>query len=94
MVEAVEPDVGRRLVDGVDHVVERAGQRVDVFAVERRDEGPVQPLDDFVGQVVAGVLDLLDRVGLVPQRPIRRQHLLQQRRARRESARAMATKSS
>jgi hypothetical protein len=32
----VEPHQRRRRVDRVHHVVERAGERVDVFAVERR----------------------------------------------------------
>ena len=59
-------------------------QGVDVFAVERRDEGAVQPLDDVVGQEVALVLDFLDLVGLVPDRRIRRQHLLEQPGARLE----------
>ena len=56
--EAVEPDDGRRRVDGVHDVVERPGQRVDVLAVERRDERAVEPLDDVVGQDVALVFDL------------------------------------
>ena len=67
-VEPVEPDERRRRVDRVHHVVERPRQRVDVLAVERRDERPVQALDDLVRQEVALVLDLLDLVGLVPDR--------------------------
>ena len=67
-VEAVQPDQRRRRVDRVHHVVERARQRVDVFAVERRHERAVQPLDDLVGEEVALVLDFLDLVGLVPDR--------------------------
>jgi hypothetical protein len=47
-------------VDRVHHVVERAGERVDVLAVERRDERAVQPLDDLVREEVALVLDFLD----------------------------------
>ena len=70
-LEPVQPDQRRRRVDGVHHVVERAGQRVDVLAVERRDEGAVQALDDLVGQEVALVLDFLDFVGLVPDRVAR-----------------------
>ena len=57
------------------------GERVDVFAVERRDEGAVQALDDLVGEEVALVLDFLDLVGLVPDRPIGREHLFEQARA-------------
>ena len=68
LLDLIEPDDRRRRVDRVHHVVERPGQRVDVLAVERRDEGAVQALDDLVGQVVALVLDLLDLVRLVPDR--------------------------
>ena len=47
---AVAPhDRGGR-IDGVHHVVERRRQRVDVFAIDRRDERLVEPLDDLVGQ--------------------------------------------
>src|SRR5207253_3044915 len=81
LVEAIQPDQRRRRVDGVHDVVERARQRVDVFAIERRDEGPVQPLDDLVGDEVALVLDFLDLLGLVPRRPIGGEHLLEQLRA-------------
>ncbi len=43
-IEPVQPDQRRRRVDRVHDVVERPGQRVDVFAIERRDEGAVEPL--------------------------------------------------
>ena len=66
------------IVDRVDHVVERARQGVDVFAVEGGDEGLVQALDDFVGQEVALVLDFLDLVGLVPERLVGGEHLHEQ----------------
>ena len=55
---------------------------MDVLAIERRDEGAVQALDDLVGQEVALVLDFLDLVGLVPDRLLGREHLFEQRRAR------------
>ena len=92
-VEPVEADQRRRRVDRVHHVVERAGQRVDVFAVERRDERAVQPLDDLVRQEVALVLDFLDLVGLVPDRALGREHLLEQPRRRACSSSASAWKS-
>ena len=60
MRDLVEPRHGRRRVDGVHHVVERDGQRVDVLAVERRDERAVQPVDDGARPAVAAVLDVLD----------------------------------
>ena len=71
----------RRRVDGVHHVVERPGQLVDVFAINRRDERAVEALDDLVGQEVALVLDFLDLVGLVPDRLVGREHLFEQARA-------------
>ncbi len=67
-VEAVEAHERRRRVDRVHHVVERPRQRVDVLAIERRDERPIQALDDLVREEVALVLDFLDLVGLVPHR--------------------------
>ena len=70
-----------RRVDRIHDVVQRPGQAEDVLTVERGHEGAVQPLDDLVGQRVALVLDFLDLVGLVPDRPLGRQHLLEQRRA-------------
>ena len=53
------------VVDRIHHVVERAGQRVDVFAVDRRHERLVQPLNDLVREEVALVLDFLDLVRFV-----------------------------
>ena len=42
----------------VDDVVELLGERVDVLAVERRDEGRVQPTEDRRGELVAAALAL------------------------------------
>ena len=80
-LDLVEPDDGGRGVDRVHDVVEDARERVDVFAIERRDERAMQALDDLVGDEVALVLDFLDLVGLVPDRPLGREHLLEERRA-------------
>ena len=54
------------------------GERVDVFAVDRRDERAVEALDDLVREEVALVLDFLDLVGLVPDRVVGRDHLFEQ----------------
>jgi hypothetical protein len=48
------------LVDEVADVVDRRGKPVRVVAVERRDEGLVELVDDLVREAVAGVLVLLD----------------------------------
>ena len=57
-LDAVEEhQVGRRL-DAVEDLVEGRGEVVDVLAVERRDEGLVQALDDVVDDLVADVLEL------------------------------------
>src|SRR5829696_694374 len=55
--------VGRGL-DGVEHVVELAGQGVDVLAVEGGDEGAVEPGVDGVGQPVTLVLGVDQALGL------------------------------
>jgi hypothetical protein len=55
--------VGRGL-DGVDDIVELAGERLDVLAVERGDEGRVEPGEDGVGEPVALVLGLHQPFGL------------------------------
>ena len=58
-------DLGQRLLDAVQHeqvggrlhlvddVVELLGERVDVLAVERRDEARVEPAEDRPGELVA-----------------------------------------
>src|SRR5215218_2395748 len=53
-----------RLLEGVEHVVELAGQGVDVLAVEGGDEGAVEPGVDGVGEPVALVLGLDQPLGL------------------------------
>ena len=45
------------LLDAVEHVVEARDQVVDVLAVERRDERPVEPRLDLVVDLVALVLE-------------------------------------
>ena len=57
---AVAEDVPGGLVDVVADVVERAREPVHVVAVERRDERPVEEVDDLVRQAVALVLGVLD----------------------------------
>jgi hypothetical protein len=50
---------------------------MDVLAIERRDERPIEALDDFVRQEVATVLDLLYFVGFIPDRVGGFEHLLE-----------------
>src|SRR5215217_2602312 len=77
-LDAVQPHEVRDLLDEVDDVVERRGQRVDVLTVDRRDERRVQPLDDVVGDAIALLLaddhvtGQLTMVGPLPE------HALQQ----------------
>src|SRR5437867_8922457 len=79
----------RRLLDLVDghpirhrfdtdqHVVERAGQPVDVLPIDRRDEGLVQFPDDRMGDGVPGRLDPLDLSSLALDILVGLHHLLQ-----------------
>ena len=56
-------DAPHRPVDQVDDVVEAHGELVDVLAVDRRDERPVDAPQDLVRDLVALVLEALDLVG-------------------------------
>src|SRR6266545_2670959 len=64
LLDAVHHEALGGGLDVVEHVVEPGGEVVDVLAVDRRDERGVQPLDDLVRDLVALMLDFLDRVGL------------------------------
>jgi hypothetical protein len=54
---------------------------MDVLAIERRDERPVEALDDLVREEIALVLDFLDLVSFVGDRRIGREHFFEQTRA-------------
>ena len=56
----VEQDDLADVVGDVGDIVEPRGDADDVLAVERRDKGLVQALEDLVGQLVAVVLDGVD----------------------------------
>ena len=77
-VQAVQTDHRRRRVNRVHHVVERTRQRVDVFAIDGRDKRAVEALNQLVREEVALVLDFLDLFGLVPDRRLAGEHLLQE----------------
>src|SRR5262245_48573879 len=66
-------------LDVIEHVVQTRGQVVDVLAVDRRDEGRIELLDDLVGDLVALVLDFLDRVRLGSRVAEVIDHLVEQR---------------
>jgi len=51
----------RDAVDHVHHVVQVGRELVDIFAIERCDEGAVQPVHHFVGDLVGLVLEPFDR---------------------------------
>ena len=82
VLDVVEPDELRRVVDGVHHVVEARRERVEVLAIERRDERPVQPLNRVVRQRIAPMLGILDGIDLAHVGRIGREQLLEQPRGR------------
>ncbi len=49
-------------VDRVHHVVQIGRELVDVLAIERRDEGAIEPVHHFVRDLVSLVLQSLDRL--------------------------------
>ena len=57
-LDAVEEHHVDGRLDAVEDLVEGRGEIVDVLAVERRDEGLVEALDDVVHDLVADVLEL------------------------------------
>ena len=59
---AVDDQEVAGFVDEVEAVVQVGGQRLQVFAVERRDERGVDALNDRVVQFVAAVLDLVELI--------------------------------
>ena len=50
----------RRTVEPVDDVVETRGEKVNVFAIDRRDEALVDANVDRVRELIGEVLDVLD----------------------------------
>ena len=75
VLHAIQADAAAGGVDHVHHVVEIQDQRVDVFAIERRDEGLVQPIQRVVGDLVALVFERLELVGRFPAWPFAREHV-------------------
>jgi hypothetical protein len=65
LVHVVHHHGARRLVDEIDNVVERARQRVYIFAVEGRDERLVELGRDGMRQIIARMLDGLDALGVL-----------------------------
>src|ERR1700733_11729361 len=51
-------------VDEVQHVVNATAEGLDIFAIERRDERLVQASEQSVSEVVTGVFDILDALGI------------------------------
>src|SRR5687767_8600814 len=79
----------RGAVQEIDDVVESRGQSMDVLAVERRYEAPVDPGVDLVGQLIRLVLDLLDRANLLLNPAGVREEVLEQARRRRQVSRQL-----
>ena len=65
LVDLVEHDPVHGRVDQVKDVVEPADELVDILALEGRDEGRIELLDRRMGDLVPGVLDVLDLPGLL-----------------------------
>ena len=72
---AIEDEAAGGGVDQVDNVVELAAELVDVFAVQRSDEGLVELGKDVVSDLVALVLDGFDILDLLGHGGVVRKHL-------------------
>src|SRR5437764_14195097 len=60
-------EIARRL--NQTFIIQGAGQSVNVFSVDRRDEGLVQPPRDLVGECISDMLDVLDSACLLHGSP-------------------------
>src|SRR3954451_12479856 len=85
-LDLVEPEVVGDLLGVIDHVVERGRQRVDVLAVDRRDEGLVEPPDDVVGDPVPVLLADEDVAGELAALGERDEHVLERARGAQDVA--------
>src|SRR4051794_14454425 len=88
-LDLVEPEVVGDLLGVVDHVVERRRERVDVLAVDRRDEELVEAADDVVRDPVALLLadqDVAREGGVLG---VAAQHLIEQIRGAEDVARGL-----
>src|SRR4051812_30659516 len=85
-LDLVEAEVVGDLLRVVDHVVERGRERVDVLAVDRRDEGLVEPPDDVVGDPVPVLLADEDVAGELAALGERDEHVLEQARGAQDVA--------
>ena len=79
-LDLVEAEEVGRLLGEVDDVVHLRRQAVDVLAVDRRDEGRVEALDDVVGDPVALLLGLEDLAREAPVVGPGVHHLVEQAR--------------
>src|SRR6185437_9160775 len=58
-------DAARGTVQQIHHLVQSRRELMDVLAVERRDKGPVQPIDYLTSYLVRFVLGGLDRLNVL-----------------------------
>ena len=61
-----------RVFDAIQHVIQVGRKRVDVFWIERRDKGLIQPGVDLVNHLIAALLQGLDHGRGAGQRRIAR----------------------
>ena len=75
VLHAIQADTAAGGVDHVHHVVEIQDERVDVFAIQRRDERLVQPIEGVVRDLVALVFERLEFVGRSPAGHVACEHV-------------------
>ena len=62
----------------IENVIQRTGQVVNIFPVDRRDERLIQPPDNIMGNPVADMFDIFDALGLLDGRVKIFHHLFEQ----------------
>jgi hypothetical protein len=62
-IDTVGNDSKRGVLDGIDNVVERAYQRLDVLRIKRGDEGCAKALERLMSYLIAAALEGFDPLG-------------------------------
>lgn len=68
-------------VDEIEHVVNAAAERLDIFAIKWRDESLVEAREKSVREIVAGVFNILDALGIFVEAVVLLEHFHEHLRA-------------
>jgi hypothetical protein len=65
ILKVIENDTAGRGINSVYHIIESRSESMDIFPIDRSNEGLVQASDNVVSQLVANVFELFDLVRIL-----------------------------